>query len=110
LEWVVALLRDLGTGLDVSLYEDALTQFLGGTEAVERPVAIFSGGHCLGTQPFRLVRPTSALKVTAINDDLAGFEAHARRLLSHTRLESIEWINVGRRRVTFRTLQEVADF
>lgn len=103
-EWFVELLRDLGTGLDVSLYEDAITQFLGGSEVVKRPVAVFSGDHCLGTQPFRLVRPGSALKVTAINDDLASFDAHARRLLSHTRLESIEWINVARHCVTFRTL------
>jgi hypothetical protein len=75
LEWVVALLRDLGTRLDVSLYEDAITQFLGGSEAVEKQVSIFTGDYCLGSQPFRLVRPGSALKVTAINDDLAGFEA-----------------------------------
>ena len=105
LEWFVALLRDLGTGLDVSLYEEAITQFLGGGEAVERPVAIFSGDYCLGMQPFRLVRPESALKVTAINDDLDSFEVHARRLLSHTGLESIEWVNVGRHCVTFRTLE-----
>ncbi|MCI0360412.1 MAG: GxxExxY protein [Planctomycetaceae bacterium] len=106
LQWVVALLRDLGTGLDVSLYEDAITQFLGGREVVEKQVPIYAGDHCLGTQPFRLVRPTSAIKVTAFNDDLAGFEAHARRLLSHTRLESIEWINVARHCVTFRTLHQ----
>ena len=106
LEWVVALLRNLGTGLDVSLYEDAITQFLGGSEVVEKQVAVFTGDNCLGSQPFRHVRPGSALKVTAINDDLTAFEAHACRLLSHTRLESIEWINVGRHRVTFRTLQK----
>ena len=104
-DWFIELLRDLGTCLDASLYEDAITDLCGGRECVERDIEIVSSGMNLGRQRFRLVHPAAAIKITTLNDNLTAFESHARRLLTHTQLEAIQWINVARHEVSFRTLR-----
>lgn len=103
--WFLEMLRDLGIGLEVSLYEEALTQFLGGPGKVEQSVSVLEGSHIVGTQPFRLVTPEAAFKVTTLNGELESFASHARRLLAHTSLTAIQWINVGRQTVTLQTLR-----
>ena len=90
LEWFIAVLRDLGTCLDTSLYEEALTHFLGGKEEALRDVEVVSGGTVLGPQKFRLVTPDVALKITAFHADPGPFEIQTRRLLEHTKLEAVQ--------------------
>ena len=104
LEWFVAFLRDIGTCLDISLYEDALTHLLGGEERVTHEIEVVSGGTTLGPQKFRLLAPRVAFKVTALPENSNLFEIHARKLLEHTRLDAIQWINVARKEVSFRTI------
>ncbi|HKQ74828.1 MAG TPA: GxxExxY protein [Blastocatellia bacterium] len=104
LEWCVAFLRDVGTGLDINLYEEALTHLLGGDEIVLQDVEIVSGETALGLQKFRLVAPGVAFKVTALSTASNMFEIHARRLLEHTQLDAIQWINVTLNDVSFRTI------
>lgn len=106
LEWFTAFLRDLGTCLDISLYEEALTHLLGGKERVLQDVEVISGGGVLGPQKFRLMAPGVAFKVTTLLDDPSLFEIHARRLLDHTSLKAIQWINVTRNEVSFRTIRK----
>jgi GxxExxY protein len=105
-EWFTAFLRDLGTCLDVTLYEEALAHCIGGPANVEQEIEVVSEGVVLGTQKFRLLQPNAAFKVTTLPDHLEAFAAHARRLLAHTRLEVIQWVNVGRHRVTFTTIRK----
>ena len=45
---LLAFLRDLGVGLEISLYEEAVVHFFGGKEQVERDVPVEIGGHRLG--------------------------------------------------------------
>jgi GxxExxY protein len=103
-DWFRALLADLGTGLDVGLYEEALSQRLGGRPHVEQPVEIISGEDSIGWQRFRLVQPDVAFKITTLSHDLQSFEIHSRRMLAHTRLKAIQWINVDHDEVRFHTL------
>lgn len=105
-EWFVALLGEVGTCLGRELYEEALTYRLGGEECVHQQIGVVSRGRVVGTQNFRLVTPGVAFKVTGLTDDLSRFEAHAKRVLEHTCLEAIQWINVGRNMVTFRTIRK----
>lgn len=63
-DFLVGLLRDLGAGLDVALYEDAVTQCFGGAPQVETDVAVALGGCALGVQRMRLIAPRIALKIT----------------------------------------------
>jgi GxxExxY protein len=102
--WLTALIEDLGTGLDVSLYEEAVTQFLGGPEQVDHSIDVVASGAVLGQQLLKIVQPGVAWKVTTLNGNLMSFETHTRKLLSHTRLEAIQWINIARQQVTFTTL------
>jgi hypothetical protein len=72
LEWFVAFLRDIGTCLDISMYEDALSHLLGGEERVTHDIEVVSGGKFLGSQKFRLVAPGVAFKVTAFLYEIHG--------------------------------------
>lgn len=101
------LLHDWGTSLDLALYEEALTHFLGGESQVIRPAAVVLDGVELGSQPLRFATPGTAFKLTAFGDGepQEEFLAHARKLVSHTRVEGLAWANVARHAVTFRCLK-----
>ncbi|HEV7224447.1 MAG TPA: GxxExxY protein [Pirellulales bacterium] len=104
-DFLEALLRDLGTGLEIALYKDAVTQCFGGERQVVADVPVAIDGHALGVQRMRLIAPGVAFKITALDDSLPRFENHARRLLAHTNLRAIAWINVTMKQVTFITLE-----
>jgi len=103
--WVLSFLRDVGVGLDVHLYEAAVSHLFGGNEAVEREIEIVAGGRRLGRQKVRLASPGHAFKVTTIAEaEVPYFEDHARRFLSHTELRNVHWINITREVVRFQTI------
>ena len=106
LDWIVAFLRDLGTCLDISLYEESLIHLLGGEELVLQDVEIVSDGRVLGLQKFHVAAPNAIFKITALNSDLDPFEIHTRRLLDHTNLKTIQWINIARNEVSFKTIRK----
>lgn len=106
MEWCIAFLNDVGTCLDISLYEDALTHKLGGEDRVLQDIEVKTNGGFLGLQKFRLLAPGVAFKVTVLPDNLGHFEIHTRRLLDHTNLEAIQWININRKLVSFKTVQK----
>ena len=106
MKWFIAFLNDIGTCLDIGLYEEALTHLLGGEERAMQDVKVISGGVVLGSQKFRLVESGIAFRVTALSGDLSLFEIHARRLLDHINLEAIQWINVTRTELLFKTIRK----
>ena len=103
---LIAILHDWGVGLENSLYEEALTHFLGGEEEVVCPVDVLVGQTKVGTQVCRLVNLDTAFKITSLTSDVGHYEEHLRRLLAHTVLKQIQWVNIGRKLVTFRTLRK----
>ena len=103
-EVLTALLRDWGTGLDLQLYEEALTHFFGGEASVLANVEVSTAEHSLGHQKMRLAAPHVAFTLTALHQADPEFESHARRLLRHTDLEAILWANIGLKMVTFTTI------
>lgn len=103
---LVAFLRDLGVGLEIGLYEEAVMHFFGGKELVERDVRVEIEGHRLGDQRMRLIAPGVAFKITGLDRSLDEFETHARRLLAHVDLHAIAWININMKQVTFTTLTQ----
>ena len=98
-EFMTALLRDLGTGLMTTVYEEAAAQ-------TETLIAVSVDGHALGDQQVRRVAPETALQVTAFDSLNEGYEVHARRWLAHVNLRAIAWIDVGRRVVTFTVIHK----
>ena len=104
-DFLTAALRDLGAGLEISLYEELAEHCFGGSARVEGLVEIQIGDRRLGQQRMRLIAPGVALKITALAGPLNAFEAHARRFLVHTDLRAIAWVNIDLKQVTFKTLQ-----
>ena len=98
------LLEDWGAFLDVNLYREALVHFLGGPGVVFRAVEVFSGPRGLGTQNLNLLNEDTGFALTTKPTDTRAMRDHLTRLLQHTRLKAIQWINLNRHLVEFTTL------
>ena len=104
-ELMTTALRDWGTGLDLGLYAEACTHFCGRSAEPLTEIEVRVEDRRLGVQRVRLADRATVLKVTALDaDGLPEFECHARRFLAHTSLRAIQWINITRPVVTFKTL------
>jgi GxxExxY protein len=101
---LLELLTDWGAFLDLSLYQEALTFFLGGEQQGVQPVTIVRDGLHLGTQKCHPLAPDLAFKLTAHTENLDRAEAHLRRFLAHTNLRAIQWLNLNHARIEFVTL------
>jgi GxxExxY protein len=104
-ETLIEILRDWGTGLELSLVEEALVHCLGGEEKLSSFVPVFGSCGQLSQQRMLLAAPNVAFRLTAFPDREDVFEFHARRLIEHTSIEAILWANIQHRRVTLKTIQ-----
>lgn len=103
---VVHMLRDWGTGLDITLYEDAVTHHLGGEAAVHQRLQVMAGELPIGSQTLRMVAPQTAFKITCLGAaKFKSFATHSRRFMTHTGLKAILWINITHGLVQFTVLQ-----
>lgn len=102
-----SLLHDWGTCLELSLYEEALTHFLGGEETVIRPVEAAWEGSQLGSQAMRFAADDVAFRLTALEDELARrrFAEDAGKFLAHLDVRALLWVNIGRHEVKLVTLE-----
>ncbi len=100
---VVDLLNDWGAFLSVDLYRDAIMQLVTGTPASPRRVEIRNGARVIGRQPFYLIAPGTALAISASTTP-RSFEKHLQRLLNHTKLENMFWVNMSRHDIVCVTL------
>ena len=105
-EILLELLADWGTCLELPLYEAGLTHFLGGDAVVLRPVQVLLDSTLLGEQPFRHAAEDVAFRLTAFEDPRAfeRFLPQVDRLVRHTSLRALLWVNIARSRVTFTTV------
>jgi GxxExxY protein len=102
----IELLEDWGAFLDVNLYRAALVHFLGGPSSVNQPVEIYSESRPLGKQNFNLLNEDTAFAFTTKHKDAGSMRDHLERLLRHTKLKAIQWINLNRHRVELTTLRQ----
>lgn len=98
------LLTDWGAFLEVPLYQEALTHFLGGEEHVVRRVPLSRAGLPLGTQRMHVHAPGVAFVVTAYTTGQTSHEVHLRKLLALTPLTALQWINLDHADIQFVTL------
>lgn len=104
-EWIVSFLRDIGVGLEVSLYEEAAVHFCLPNSSLARLDIRNDDGRIIGSQDVRLLAPGVAVEVSAFTPEyLKQFELHLSRFLKHTSLRAIQWINLARSQVQFKTL------
>lgn len=105
-ETLAALLEDWGAFLEIPLYREALTHFLGGAERVVGVVPVCSGERCIGEQPVHFLTRDTAFSLTALTRNQAAMEDHQRRFLKHTPLKHIQWINFNHHTIEFTTLSK----
>jgi hypothetical protein len=98
------LLADWGAFLDVRLYEQALIHFSGGEYEVLREIPLSRDGCALGVHRLPIHSNDLAFAVTAFNADASLYESHLRRLLAHTPLRGIQWINLAHGNIQFVSL------
>ena len=103
-DYLTGLLREIGSGLEIAMYEEAVVDHFGGPERVQVDVPVCIRGRQVGQQPMRLIAPGVALKITGFDHSLDEFETHARRLLAHVDIRAIAWVNINMKQVTYTTL------
>jgi GxxExxY protein len=104
---MVAVLRDWGAGLDTGLYEEVASHLCGQPPGEQANVEIRLAGRSLGLQAVRLAAPRIALRITALSPDgQPEYRAHLCRFLDHTDLDAVQWMNVTRHVVQFRTIEK----
>jgi hypothetical protein len=101
-----ALLVDWGAFLEASLYREALLHLISLPDAGVTPVEISMDGRVLGNQKMCLLSPDTAWHISAIRRHFTTYEKHIRRLLSHTPLHRIHWLNLDHKTITLNTLRK----
>ena len=101
---IQSLLKDWGAFLSIELYREAVVHFLGGEEQVVHPVDVVCNNQTIGRKKICLIDGKTALHLSAMTHGLAGYEIHLHRFLSHTKLDSILWINFNQDQVVFKTV------
>jgi hypothetical protein len=104
---LISLLRDWGTSLSLSLYEEALISILGGNEIVEVMLPLNRNGNHLGTQRFHLAATDTAFTLTAMNKGRAAYQSQLQRLIHFSPLQAIHWFNIDVHEVTFTTISRI---
>lgn len=90
--------------MEIALYLEAITYFLGGEAAVVDHLPILREGRSIGSQRVHLLNSQVAFCLTAINAQQANYESHLRRLLEHTNIIAIQWINMNHHDVELVTV------
>ncbi|MBX9681987.1 MAG: GxxExxY protein [Gemmataceae bacterium] len=104
-ETIQRMIADWGACLHPSLYRECLTHALGGEADVARSIPIEVAGERVGTEEMRVLSPDVAFAVTAMVHRTARCREHLLRLLRHTRLRAIQWINFNHKTVELCTIE-----
>ncbi len=91
---IVALVKDWGTGLSRSLYEEACVHLFGGKECCECFVETFWQGTTTGRQPVKMIEDRIAFEITCKRDGLTTYATYLQKLMSNLSLDSILWANI----------------
>jgi GxxExxY protein len=104
-EWFIAVLRDWGVGLDISLYEAIVVNRFNPNDVFPKLGIRGSDGQMIGCQQTLFLAPDVAFRATAVSEDrLPTFEEHLRRFFRHTPLRVLQWVNMTRQAVRFKTI------
>ena len=73
---------------------------------MSQAVEVFSGQRKLCAQYLNLLDEYTAFAVTSKPRSTGTMREHLERLLQHTRLKAVQWINLNRHVVEFTTLSK----
>ncbi len=98
------ILRNWGAGLDGALYREALLHFLGGADRVLTRLDVHHDGRYIGQQTIPITGDSTGFRLTTFQNGAKPYRQDLIRLMQATRIKSLQWINVSRKKVTFETL------
>ncbi|MDV6033433.1 MAG: GxxExxY protein [Phycisphaera sp. RhM] len=99
------LLTDWGAFLSASLYREALVSLLQSSRGALRRVPIFDERCQIGMHDIFLIDDQTAMSITSLTSGAPEMERQLRRLLLHTKLPCLQWINLKHHDVHLTTLQ-----
>ena len=100
------LFHDLGLFLEASLYREALLHRMQKDTPGLQNVEIHCNDSPLGFHRMCLLNAGTAWHLSSVRDHQETYELHLKRLLNHTALERLHWINLNNHRVDLKTLQK----
>jgi hypothetical protein len=104
---LISLLKDIGTGLESSLYTEAIVHFFGGTKTILQPTPVTYQGTIIGTQNLPILAEATTFKITALPEEkIPQFQNHARRLLKTTPLTHILHANITLKILTLSIIKK----
>ena len=103
-ETIRNIVADWGAFLDVDLYREAIVHLLGGKELVSQSVEIVHDNRSIGMQKVDLLEPDAAFLISSVTQRIQAYCQHLQRLVSHTRLKALYWVNLNHHHIAFRTL------
>ncbi len=98
------LVSDWGTGLNASLYRQALLHCYSTEATPERKLPMISAGQSIGNQRFHLLNADSAIGVTTFKKVEQNNLTDFQRLLAASPLRRLHWLNITHRQVTLTTV------
>lgn len=98
------ILKDWGIFLDFNVYKDALIYFMG--EKSQRDIDIVCDSTKVGKQKFILLNETTALHFSGVSSNIKNYRKHVHRLIHHTNLNAVQWINFNKRNVKLTTIKK----
>ncbi len=103
---VLRLLEEWGAFLDINLYKEAVVHFLGGEASLMQPVEIDVKGFHAGHQKMCLLDSETGLHVSSIIRYEQTYKKQLQRLLDHTSLKQMQWVNFNRKNIRLITLKK----
>jgi len=100
---VMELVRDIGLGLDLPLYREAIAHL---TNSPRQLVPLKSDTSNLGHHEMTLLNDEVGIAITALPEQ-DEFRTHLNRLLQITPLTGIAWINLKLGEIRFEHLKRV---
>lgn len=90
LKQVESLCADIGLGLDIGFYQEALMTLL---NLSRLSVAVLSGAAVVGSHEMMMLCPEVALVVTS-RTKVSKYRPHLERILFNTLLQGVTWVNL----------------
>lgn len=102
---MLAILSDWGVGLELALYQQAITHLLSNQADILQPLALSRNSVRLGTQKFIIAAPGESVAITSLSKATNEYAISLRKLLRLSPLRAIHWINLGSKNVAFSTIK-----
>ena len=98
------LFHDWGAFLSTTLFDEALQHFCGGEEFCVRRVLVVRDGIELGTQRLAFLTENIPFVITAFSSEQEDHKSHLQRLLKHTQLPGLQWLNFNQQTLELKTI------